>query len=225
MKPLKKTIHKTLLEVKDKKKKTLLENKIIKNRFKIILEDKNMFKKKNKEKLFSQLTSEVVYLKTQGYDNKMINEGLSDIFKSLFGTGADSIFQTWKETGVAWLIKQLGFNPDSTVARFIEVAFANVPISEIPSLLTDCDKVTKIIAKSMYETYLKGLQQNIGMGNMVGDVMRNAVTEVIDGTEFIQKLEGGLSNIICPILGRVSSNMTKQEDGIKSKLFAPFMGA
>lgn len=225
MKPLKKKIHKTLLEVKDNKKKTLLENKIIKNRFKIILEDKNMFKKKNKEKLFSQLTSEVVYLKKQGYDNKMINEGLSDIFKSLFGTGSDSIFQTWKETGVAWLIKQLGFNPDSTVARFIEVAFANVPISEIPSLLTDCDKVTKIVAKSMYETYLKGLQQNIGMGNMVGDVMRNAVTEVIDNTEFVQKLEGGLSNIICPILGRVSSNMTKQEDGIKSKLFAPFMGA
>ncbi len=224
MKPLKNKIHKTLLEVKESRRKTILETKIVKNRFKIILEDKNMFKKKNKEKLFSQLTSEVFYLKNQGFNNDMINEGLTEIIKSLFGTASDSIFQTWKEAGIGWLIKQLGFDPNSEVANFIEVSFANVPISKIPDLFTDCDFVTKIVAKSMYETYLKNLQQDVGMEGMVGDVMRNAVTDVIDNTEFVQKLEGGLSNIVCPILGRVSSNMTKQEDNIKSKLFSPSYG-
>lgn len=224
MKPIKNKIHRTLIEIKENKKKTVLENKIVKNRFKIILEDKSMFKKKNKEKLFSHLTCEVMYLKNQGFNNDMINEGLTDIIKSLFGTASDSIFQTWKEAGISWLIKKLGFDPNSQVANFIEVSFANVPVSKIPDLFTDCEFVTKIVAKSMFETYLKNLQHNVGIDGMAGDVMRNAVTEVIDDTTFVQKLEEGLSNIICPILGQVNSNMTKQEDNIKSKLFAPVLG-
>ena len=224
MKRLKKNIHKTLLEVNEIKNKSVLENKIIKNRFKIIVEDKNLYKKKNKEKFFSQLNSEIVYLNKQGYSSKLIKESLSDIFTSLFGDSSESIFHNWRDSGVNWLINQLGFDYDSKISNLIRMSFSNIPVRDIPHVLTDCEKVTKIVSKSMHQAYLMELQEDFGIKNLSGEVMKNLISDNIHNDEFIERLEGGLSNIICPLLDKVSTNMAKQEDSIKSKLFAPSYG-
>jgi hypothetical protein len=223
MKPIKNKIHRTLIEIKENKKKTILENKIIKNRFKIILEDKNL--RKNKDKFFSQLNSEIVYLNKQGYNPKLVKEGLSDIFTSLFGDSSDSIFHNWRDSGVNWLINQLGFDNESKISNLIRMSFSNIPVKDIPEVITNCELVTKIVAKSMHQSYLQELQEDFGVKSLSGEVMKNLITDNIHNDEFLSRLEGGLSNIICPLLGRVSANMAKQEDNIKSKLFAPSYGA
>jgi hypothetical protein len=219
MRNLKKTIHKTLVETKENKKKTILENKIVTNRFKIILEDKNMFKKKNKEKLFSQLTSEVNYLKNQGFNNQMINEGLIDIIKSLFGNNSDVIFTTWKDQGVNWLIDKLGVSHDEELSDKIKSKFSNVLTSEIPELFTDCDKVTDMIVDAMIEVFQENLKNGQSNGSEASRILQYSVLEMTSHEDFQDSVEVKLKNTICPLLSKISSNMSNQENDIKSKIF------
>ena len=219
MRNLKKTIHKTLVETKENKKKTILENKIVTNRFKIILEDKNMFKKKNKQKLFSQLTSEVNYLKNQGFNNQMINEGLIDIIKSLFGNNSDVIFTTWKDQGVNWLIDKLGVSHDEELSDKIKSKFSNVLTSEIPELFTDCDKVTDMVVDAMIEVFQENLKNGESNGSEASRILQDSVLEMTSHEDFQDSIEVKLKNTICPLLSKISSNMSNQENDIKSKIF------
>lgn len=223
MKTLKNKIHKTLLETKENKKKTVLENKIVTNRFKIILEDTSMFKKKNKQKLFSQLTSEVSYLKTQGFNKEMINEGLIDIIKSLFGNKSDVIFTTWKDQGVNWLIDKLGVSHDEELSDKIKSKFSNVLTSEIPELFTDCDKVTDMIVDAMIEVFQENLKNGESNGSEASRILQDSVLEMTSHEDFQDSIEIKLKNTICPLLSKISSNMSNQENEIKSKIF-PSMG-
>jgi hypothetical protein len=223
MKTLKNKIHKTLLETKENKKKTVLENKIVTNRFKIILEDTSMFKKKNKQKLFSQLTSEVSYLKTQGFNKEMINEGLIDIIKSLFGNKSDVIFTTWKDQGVNWLIDKLGVSHDEELSDKIKNKFSNVLTSEIPELFTDCDKVTDMVVDAMIEVFQENLKNGESNGSEASRILQDSVLEMTSHEDFQDSIEIKLKNTICPLLSKISSNMSNQENEIKSKIF-PSMG-
>lgn len=219
MRTLKNKIHKTLLETKESKKKTILENKIVTNRFKIILEDKNMFKKKNKQKLFSQLTSEVSYLKNQGFNNQMINEGLIDIIKSLFGNKSDVIFTTWKDQGVNWLIDKLGVSHDEDLSDKIKSKFSNVLTSEIPELFTDCDKVTDMVVDAMIEVFQENLKNGESNGSEASRILQDSVLEMTSHEDFQDSIEIKLKNTICPLLNKISNNMSNQENEIKSKIF------
>lgn len=223
MKNLKNKIHKTLLETKENKKKTILENKIVTNRFKIILEDTSMFKNKNKQKLFSQLTSEVSYLKTQGFNKEMINEGLIDIIKSLFGDKSDVIFTTWKDQGVNWLIDKLGVSHDEELSDKIKSKFSNVLTSEIPELFTDCDKVTDMVVDAMIEVFQENLKNGDSNGSEASRILQDSVLEMTSHENFQDSIEIKLKNTICPLLSKISSNMSNQENEIKSKIF-PSMG-
>lgn len=219
MKPLKNKIHKTLLEVQENKKKSILENKIVKNRLKIILEDKNMYKKKNKEKLFSNLTSEVVYLKNQGYNGEMINEGLIDIITSLFGDKSEVIFTTWKDQGLNWLMEKLEISNDKELSEKIKHKFSNVLISEIPELFTDCDKVTDMIVDAMVEVFQERLKEGFFESSGAEKILQESVLEMTSHEDFQDSVEVKLKNTICPLLSRISTNMSNQENDIKSKIF------
>lgn len=219
MKPLKNKIHKTLLEVQENKKKSILENKIVKNRLKIILEDKNMYKKKNKEKLFSNLTSEVVYLKNQGYNSEMINEGLIDIITSLFGDKSEVIFTTWKDQGLNWLMEKLEISNDKELSEKIKHKFSNVLISEIPELFTDCDKVTDMIVDAMVEVFQERLKEGFFESSGAERILQESVLEMTSHEDFQDSVEVKLKNTICPLLSKISANMSNQENDIKSKIF------
>ena len=43
------------------------------------------------------------------------------------------------------------------------------------------------------------------------------MVEHLDSSEFAQKLESGLSHIICPLLGGVTQKMSKVADTMKTK--------
>jgi hypothetical protein len=72
-KKVKDILKKTLLEVKEKKDNLQIESKIIKNRFSMIVEGKTF--ENDSDYIFESIFSEMNYLKVQGYDSKVINEG------------------------------------------------------------------------------------------------------------------------------------------------------
>jgi len=219
MKSLNKNIHKTLTEVQKNKKSLVIENKIITNRFKVILEDKSFFKKSNKDKLFKTITSEIHNLKDQGFNKETINESLVDIFKSLFGSHSHKVFDAWKEHGVNWLIEKLGVANDEDVVKSIKKQFSNVLVDETPELFTDCDRVTDIVVNAVVESFIKKLSQIDGDVPEATRVLQESILEMVNNEEFQNSVEVKLKNTICPLLVKISTNMTNQEQEIKSKIF------
>lgn len=96
-----------LISSEPKKKIDLGENKIIKNRFNILSENRMVKTKSQRQKLFQELFVETAYLNSQGYDTYLINETFLDTLKGLFGTAADSTLQYFKEQIAKWLIEKL----------------------------------------------------------------------------------------------------------------------
>lgn len=223
MNTLNKNIRKTLSEVQRNKKSLVIENTIIANRFKVILEDKSFFKKSNKDKLFNTISSEINSLKNQGFKTESINESLVDIFKSLFGANSHKVFDAWKEYGVNWLIEKLGVADDEDIVKSIKKQFSNVLVDETPELFTDCDRVTDIVVNAVVESFIKKLTQIDGDVPEATRVLQESILEMVSSEEFQNSVEIKLKNTICPLLVKISTNMTNQEQEIKSKIF-PSLG-
>jgi hypothetical protein len=213
---LKSLIRESLLEVKETKKKRILaENKIVSTRLTFISENVTLKTKKQKEKYFNELLSEMVYLNSQGFDKGVINEGLWDMVKGLFGNGADSVMQYFKEYIAKWLIGNLTpMDPNGWIGGTIVKAIGNLPIGDIPKL-TDCNFLTALLSKSIAEEALDQVKNKAGMEGPFYDILRNAIVESLEDTSFGSKIEHGLGSVICPMLGGVTSKMGSMADKLK----------
>ena len=149
----------------------------------------------------------------------MINEGLIDIIKSLFGNKSDVIFTTWKDQGVNWLIDKLGVSHDEDLSDKIKSKFSNVLTSEIPELFTDCDKVTDMVVDAMIEVFQENLKNGESNGSEASRILQDSVLEMTSHEDFQDSIEIKLKNTICPLLNKISNNMSNQENEIKSKIF------
>jgi hypothetical protein len=213
---LKSLIRESLLEVKETKKKTILaENKIVSTRLTFISENVTLKTKKQKEKYFNELLSEMVYLNSQGFNKGVISEGLWDMVKGLFGNGADSVMQYFKEYIAKWLIGNLTpMDPNGWIGGTIVKAIGNLPIGDIPKL-TDCNFLTALLSKSIAEEALDQVKNKAGMEGPFYDILRNAIVESLEDTSFGSKIEHGLGSVICPMLGGVTSKMGSVADKLK----------
>jgi len=213
---LKNLIRESLLEVKETKKKTILaENKIVNTRLAFISENVTLKTKKQKEKYFGELLSEMVYLNSQGFDKGVINEGLWDMLKGLFGNGADSVMQYFKEYIAKWLIGNLTpMDPNGWIGGTIVKAIGNLPIGDIPKL-TDCNFLTALLSKSIAEEALDQVKNKAGMEGPFYDILRNAIVESLEDTSFGSKIENGLGSVICPLLGGITSKMGSAAETLK----------
>lgn len=220
MKPLKKRIHKELLEARDKKNSVIVEHNIITNRFKVILENKDFYLKKNKSKLFTTLTDQLHTLKEDGFSKKQINEALTDIFKSIFGSQADPVFTAWKDQGVNWLISKLGIEQDEETAKLIHKEFSNVVVSEVPELLTDCDRVTDMVVNALTQGFQSKLYESTPSSE-ASRILMESVIEMLGREDFQDSVEVKVKNLICPLLLQVGMNMANQEREIKNRIFSP----
>ena len=165
-KHLKNLIRENLLEVSSQKKKNFLqEKKIVKNRFKFLTEGNNLKSTKGQKKLGEQLFLESIYLKNQGFDQTILNEGFWDVITGFFGRqGGDIVMGVFKENAVKWLIEKCGVDPNGWIASVIITAVGNLNVADIPKL-TDCDFVTKLLSKSLAEGVVRKIQaETVGTG-------------------------------------------------------------
>ena len=210
---LKALIKENLITLSEEKKNNLLgESKIINTRFGIIKESNT----EDKDKLFNDVISEMFYLNSQGFDKGLINEGFWDILSGLFPSG-NVIGQWFKEKMSSWLIEKIAPGQENSwVGNIIITTIGNLKAGEITQL-TNCDFTTRLLAKSISEAVIKKFADSKGVSGVLADLVRNSMMEHLDGSEFAQKLESGLSHIICPLLGGVTQKMSKVADTMKTK--------
>lgn len=214
---LRNIISESLHQAKLNKKLQLRESKIVKNRLQVLVENRDLSRKKDLERFFNDYLNETVYFNSQGYNTEIINEQFFDILKGFFtGTGLDSILGTFKEYAAKWIIQKFGVDPNGWVGSIITTAVGNLPLGDIPKL-TDCDYVVPYLAKTIGESAVKKFMAEKGVDNPLTSVIRNAVVEVLEDTAFGQSIEKGLEKIICPLLGDLSKKMGKVTNSLKNK--------
>jgi hypothetical protein len=217
-KQLQKVIRENLISIQQNKKKVLTEeSKIVKNRFKIIGEGRTFKTKSDVRKFSDELINEMVYLNSQGFDKQVINEGFWDVLSGLFPKGMDSIFDTFKERGVAWLMEKLGLNPDSWLGSVVVTGLGDIDIVDVPKLFSDCNFATKALSKAIAEGTVRQLQQKYTSDSAIADVLRNTVVEVLSETELGQKLESSIGSLICPLISNLSGKLKDAAGQITDK--------
>ena len=212
-----------LIETKTKKEKLLQENNIVKSRFNIILESSPLKTKKHLDNVFVNILSEMVYLHKQGFDKKVIEENVSSVFTvlgNLFGGTTNIVIELFKEKGVKWILEQLGIEDNNFLKNFLITALGNTDLRDVPSLFSDCEFLTKKIAESIPEAYLRQLEYEKGMGGDFMDVVRGSLYDVIRNSDFAEKVEGRISGIICPLVEKMSGKFDNHLNSMKTSLIS-----
>jgi len=218
---LNKIIKEQLVEVTENKKRKIQESKIVDTRFKILLESSNIRTKKGLNDLYVNLLAEMIYLHKQGFDSNIIKEnavGVFGVLSNLFGSSTGSIIDTFKEKGVEWIMGRLGLKDNSYLKNFLITTLGNTDLTDVPKLFTDCSFLTKKVAESVPEAYLRKLEYEKGLGNAFIDVVRNSLYDVVRNSDLAQKLENNLSTVLCPLVDKMSSKFSDKLENMKSSL-------
>ncbi len=221
MKNINNIIKENLVEAKQQKKKILQESKIIDTRFKIIVESDKLKTKEDLDEVLIEILYEMVYLHNQGFDGNLIAESVDGVFgvlSNLFKGGSSSILDTFKERGVKYIMSHLGLSGNGYLENFLITAIGNTSLSDVPKLFTDCNFLTKKIAESIPEAYLRKLEYEKGMGNVFMDAVRNSLYDVIRNSDFAHRIESGIAGIICPLVEKMSGSFAKKLGTMKSSL-------
>ena len=221
-KKVKDILKKTLLEVKEKKDNLQIESKIIKNRFSMIVEGKTF--ENDSDYIFESIFSEMNYLKVQGYDSKVINEGFFSMLQSIFGNSIKSMPQVFSEYIAEWLMKTLGVPQGTYMSAVIKTLAGNLTrdISNMDKFFTDCRFTSNMIADSLIEGYLTQLQDeqnlNTGVSGFLVSAIRNAVVDSLaEGqNSIIQKLEDMIADFLCPKISKMANVVSDKAENLKS---------
>jgi hypothetical protein len=215
---LKNLIRENLITAKETKRKTLLgESKIVTSRFAIISEGRKLKTKKDLNKFFSEVISEMTYMNTQGFNKEIISEGFWDMLKGIFGHTPDGVLEYFKEYVGKWLVDNLTpIDPEGWIGSIIITAIGNLPVGDIPKL-TDCNYLTKLVAKSVGEGALRKISHEKGIEGPFYDILRNTLVDSLEESSFVQKLEEGLGNVLCPLIGGLSTKMDSAASALKQK--------
>jgi peptidoglycan hydrolase-like protein with peptidoglycan-binding domain len=218
-------VRKKLTETLEKKQKTLTESKIINKRFGLLFEGKTFRTKQEKDELLIGIVSEILYLNSQNYDQKLISEGIDSLFstlKSMFtDKGFEGIGQTLKERFAVWIAGKLGIESNSYFENLVISVIGNTPVEELPKLLTNCDFLVGKITKALPEAMIRKAQYNKGLGGAIGDVVRNSLYDMIEDNEFSNKVSNGLSTIVCPLISKLKDNLGGVFSGMRQRALTP----
>lgn len=220
---LKNNIKKQLVETKEVKTKLLQEANIVRNRFKFLVESSNLKTKKGREDVLVNILSEMIYLHKQGFNEDILSENVNSVFNilgNLFGGTTNAVVELFREKGVKFILEQLGIDDNNFLKNFLITALGNTDLKDVPKLFSDCEYLTKKIADSIPESYLRQLEYEKGMGGDFMDIVRNTLADVISGSDFSQKLEERISGIVCPLVDRMSGKFGERLDNMKSTLIS-----
>jgi hypothetical protein len=220
---LKGIIKENLIKTQENKNRLLQESNIVKTRLNIILEGKTFKTKKQVDDVYVTILSEMIYLHKQGFNEDIIAENVDSVFGALgniFGSGINGVVATFKERGVDFILEKLGLSKNNFLKNFLVTALGNTDIKDVPKLFSDCDFLTKKIAESIPEAYLRKLEYDKGMGNIFMDTVRNSLYDVIKDSDFAGKVESRISGIVCPLVQQMTGKFSDHLSGMKSSLIS-----
>lgn len=221
---LKKSLKNNLMEMKEKKENLMVESNIIKKRFEMISESRTFNLETDGDFIVESLITEVSYLKRQGYDSKLINEGIFGWIGSLLGGTVTEVPDVIKEYVSSWLLKLLGVSADSYLGNVVVTLLGDLSFSDYDKFFSDCKFASNKVADALINGYLRKLQEEnqstSGAGGFVISAIRNSlVTYFADSKDsIIQKLEDEIINFLCPKMSKLAGIMGDKADAIKEKV-------
>lgn len=138
----------------------------------------------------------------------------------LTGTGVDALFQYFKEYAAKWILKSLNLNPDGFLGSIFITSIGNLPIGDILKL-TDCNYAVPYFTKSIVEGMIRKFLVSKGYENPITATVRNALTEVMEDTEFVKNLQGKLLGLLCPMWQGLAKKMDKVGEKLADKAQGP----
>jgi hypothetical protein len=210
---LQKKIKKSLIEAKNKKESILIEQKLIKNRIMMIVENEDNIKnfkslpKSKREKIAYKLFEEINYLQ----ETNILNEQLMDFLSKIFGNAFGGIAQTIVEPMVNSLLMGIGL--EGYFKDFL-VSFITSNPARLAKAFKSCDELTKLVSEALSEAVFMMIQRQQGLEGQGYTFLRNALGGAVKDTAFIKSIETQISGIVCQLFGK----MTDKASGIFDKL-------
>ena len=204
---LDKKIKKKLLETKEQKDKLIIEQEIVRSRLMMIFESEDNIKnwenlsEEKKFKISCKFLQEISYQQQNG----VINEQLTDVIKSIFGSSIGGGFaQAVLEPAVSWILSGLGMESNSYIKKFV-VSFLTKK-EGFWNYLKDCRMLTKGIAESLAEAVAIQVQQGTGTGGFWMDSIRNVLGDYLSKAGFVQSIEKQIGDKICGYWDKATGN-------------------
>jgi hypothetical protein len=217
---LDKKIKKVILETKDKKEKSLIEENLVKKRIFTIVESQEIIEnfqflpEGKKLKIALGLMEEIRFLD----ENQILNEQLMDYLGKIFGNvGLSAVSQTIAEPLVGTLVGKLGLS--GFFKDFITSFIVSDP-RRLAKALKSCDELTKLIAESLAEAFVQMMQRKAGTEGYGYSLIRNALGGAIKQTSFVSGLEDQLSDIVCGIFDKYTNKASGVYNKLKPKVTA-----
>lgn len=223
---LKESLKTKLVEKQLEKENLIIESNIIINRFKLIGEGVILETEEQQDLFLESIISEMIYLKNQGYNSKVINEGLFSFLGGLFGGSFKAIPEVLGEYIARWLTKTLGVPENSYMQGVIIALVGDLTrdMGNIDKFFTDCRYITNKIADALIEGYFVKLQQEkdlqSGAGGFVVSALRNAIAQELLNSKdgIVQKLQDTIAELICPKLSKLAGKVEDATEDIKAKV-------
>jgi hypothetical protein len=203
---------------KEKNSKLLSESKIIKTRYSILVEGKKLKSESDFRKLSDEIINETIYLRSQNFNNNLINEGLLDFFMGLpYG---ESITGYFKEQLLKWIVGKFGIPTNSFWFGVIDRAFGNVDFKDYPKLL-ECSFLTTTIADAFAEQGINEIQKRTVGNSPIAEISRNMLMELFKSSDVHRAIEDGIKKHICVSLSGVKNKMSSLLGNLSDKVAAP----
>jgi hypothetical protein len=212
---MKKEIRKKLLEIKQKKENSIIEEKIIVSRLTLIAESEYNIKnfqrlsETKKNIIFRNVILELRELKNEGLINEQFD--LWGMLKGLFGGGVE----TMAEPLIDKILSGLGFTSQGFFKKFM-ISYLTSRPGDLIKAFVDCKTLARLIAESIVEASVMTLVQKKELGGFVSDLIRNTVGNSIKDTEVISKLEEKLSSKVCQMFSVFGNNAKNISDNLKN---------
>jgi hypothetical protein len=215
---LEKKVKRSLIEIKEKKEKKLIEESLIKNRLSIIfegIESEEDFKSLSEEKqlkLSLKFIQEITFLQENGL---ITEQNLGSVMSQLFGGWFGNLTQTIFEPMFKKILTPLfgeGF-----FTNFLTAYLTSRP-SDVIKSFNDCKLMTKLVAEGIVESVVKTTQEEFGYSGAGYDLIRNTMGDVLRSVDFISGLEKGLQNTVCSLFNKYTGKAKSVIEKLKTSV-------
>ena len=199
---LSKTIRQVISEHKENKKSLIEETKLIKRRFKFILENFNLNSKFQKRKAISKIQEEKNRMFNLGFDKNLVKESFIDVMDSLYsGEGKDVLGDI--KTKLGERIAASVQNKEEEHQMILD-AFNELDSSVVEKAIKEkrVDELSDIISKKALEKYKSDFGEEGLIGSMISSV---------DPSKF----KAEVAKLISPAIDEVTSKMDEKFQQVK----------
>ena len=210
---MKKEIRKALVEAKEQKVRSLIEESFIKSRIMMIVESEDNIKnfdllsETKKRKIANAILKEMI-----SQDDQLLNEGLWDALSSLFGSSWSGLSQMIGEPIVNSILGALGME-DGYFKNVMISFFTKNWGSLAKALRGDCKELTGLVAQSLVEGLEMQLAASKGMTGPGYTFIRNALNDAL--SKSTAGLADSLESTICNLLGKFTQKATAVASNLK----------